>query len=117
MQDDILEIQLAATPARRAIPADKPLAERVQFAMRYVRANERDLFFMSANPSDDLKFRTALAAVMLAGNDEDRDILNRSLQPLRMLSAMVSGIPVDLSQFTVPDDVLPLMKLWHESEE
>lgn len=39
MQDDTLEIQLAATPARRAIPADKPLLERVQFAMRYVRSN------------------------------------------------------------------------------
>lgn len=107
---------IAATPVRNLIPADKPLNERLKFAMRYVREHD-DLFFMLANADDDTKFRTALAAVMLAGDDEDKDVIERSMKPLRMLSAALQGIPVNFDAMPTDDDLLPLMKLWHESEQ
>lgn len=117
MSRDMMELQIAAAPVRDRIPADKTLTERLTFAMRYVREHERDLFWMSANANDDMQFRTALAAVMLAGNDEDRGAIERSMKPLRMLSAAMSGIPVDLgSLLDDADELLPLMKLWHESK-
>lgn len=74
----MMELQIAASPVRDAIPKDKPLTERIAFACRYVRKNERDLFWMSPRVTDDLMFRTALAGVMMAGDDSDRDIIKRS---------------------------------------
>ena len=117
MEHNMLELQIAAAPVRDAIPADKPLAERLSFAMRYVRDHERDLFWMNGRTSDDTKFRTAIAAVMLAGNDEDRGLIERSMKPLRMLTAARQGIPVDFGQMEGGDDLVPLMKLWHETEK
>lgn len=115
MSRDMMEIQIAAAPVRDAIPTDKPLPERINFAMRYVREHERDLFWMSYDANDDLKMRTALAAVMLAGNEEDRDAITRAMKPLKMLSAAMSGIPVDFSALEGLEDVLPLLKMWKES--
>lgn len=114
---DMMEIQIAATVVKNRIPADKPLVDRLDFAMRYAREHERDVFFMSGRITDDLMFRTALAAVMLAGDENDRDIITRSMQPLRMLSAAMSGVPVDFSQMDDSADLLPLMKMFHESAE
>lgn len=116
MEREMLELQLAVAPVRAAIPADKTLTERLQFAMRYVRDHERDLFWMSARTTDDTKFRTALAAVMLAGSEEDKSVIERSMKPMRMLSAVMQGIPVDFGDIPADEDLLPLIKLWHESE-
>ena len=116
MERDMLTLQMAAAPVRDRIPADKPLAERLTFAMKYVRAHERDVFWMQGSTTDDTKFRTALAAVMLAGSEDDRDVIARSMKPLQMLDAAMRGIPVDFGAMPTGDDLLPLMKLWHESE-
>jgi len=114
---DLMEVQIAATPVRDVIPKDRPLRERIEFAMRYVRSHERDLFWMSHQVNDDLMFRTALAAVMLSGDESDRDIITRSMKPLRMFSAAVSGIPVDFSAFDFTDDLLPLMGIFNDSKK
>lgn len=110
-----LELKIAAKSVQN-IPKDAPLSDRIKYAMRYVRDHERDVFWMSAGVNDDAMFRTALAAVMLAGSEEDRDIINRSMQPLRMLSAAMSGAPVDFGAMQVAEDLLPLMKLWRETD-
>jgi hypothetical protein len=115
MSTDMLEIQIAMTGVH-GIPADKPLPERLAYAMRYVREHEDDLFFMSHAVNDDLMMRTALAAVMVAGDEADKDIIARSLQPLKMLSAAMQGIPVDFSAMGMSDDLVPLMKIWNESK-
>lgn len=116
--ENAIGLQIAAQSVRD-IPADKSLTERLEYSMRYVREHESDVFWMSTarGPEmDDLKFRTAIAAVMLAGNASDRDILTRSVQPLRMLSAATQGIPVDFGALKFDEDMLPLMKLWHATE-
>jgi hypothetical protein len=114
--DDLVQLQIAAMPVRDRIPADKPLAERIAFAMRYVLEHE-DLFWISYRVDDDLKLRTALAAVMLAGNKEDRMAIKKALEPLKMLSAVAQGIPVNFDAFKDYADVLPLMQMWLDSKE
>lgn len=113
----IVELQIGATAMRSAIPTEAPLAERVEFAMRYAREHQDEVFFMSSHIDDDLMMRTALAAVMVTSDENDRDLITRSMQPLRMLSALLSGVPVDVAAIEMTDDLLPLLKLWHASKE
>jgi hypothetical protein len=110
-------LQIAAASMRDQIPADKSLTERLQFAMRYVRRHGDSLFWMEGRVNDDDRLRTALAAVMLAGSEEDKDAITRSLKPLQALSAAMSGIPVDFDAMGWDDDLIPLVGLWHESAE
>jgi hypothetical protein len=113
---DMLELQIAAAPIRDRIPKDEPLPDRISYAMRYVRQHERDLFWMTGKPSDDFMFRTALAAVMLAGSDDDRTTIKESMRPLKALSAAISGVPVDMvAALANAENVIPLLKLWHDS--
>jgi hypothetical protein len=98
------------------IPKNKPLPERLDFAMRYVRKHEAEVFWMTGRPNDDLKFRTAIAAVMLAGSDEDKNTITRSMAPLKALSAMMAGVPVNMeAALAGTEDCIPLIKLWHDS--
>jgi hypothetical protein len=113
MQD--IEMQIAVTQMRDWIPDCKPLKERMEIAFAYIREHKRDVMWMTGNASEDDMFRVAVAAVMVKCNEEERDIVERSLKPLRMLSAMCAGIPVDLSSFPIPDDLLPLQAMWVES--
>ena len=117
MTDDLMQIQIAAAPVQSQIPKDQPLKMRVEFAMRYVREHESDLFWMSARTDDNMLFRTALAAVMLAGDESDRDIISRSMKPLKRLSAATQGIPVDWSAFEMTEDMLPLMRMFNDAKK
>ena len=116
MSADLLGLQIAASPVRDKIPKDQPLRERVLFAMRYVRSHEDELFWMTGRATDDIKFRTSLGAVMLAGNETDREIITNSMMPLKMLSAAASGVPVDFAALEEDDSRLPLLGMWHESK-
>jgi hypothetical protein len=114
---DMIELQISAAGVH-GIPAGKPLSERLAFAFRYVREHERDVFWMHGRTvRDDDLFRTAIAAVLIDGSDADRDIIEKSMRPLKMLNAAASGVPVDWTAFTLDDDVLPLMKIFQESQK
>lgn len=112
----LMEMQISIAPMRGLIPADKPLEERLAFAMDYVRKHERDLFWMSYSVNDDMMFRSAIAAVMIDGSEEDKLSIQRSMKPLQMLAAAANGIPVDF-EFMDTENLIPLLKLWHASAE
>ena len=112
----LMTIQIAALTVKDSIPKDKPLEERIAFAMCYVRKHEPDIFWMAYEVNDDMMMRTALAAVVLAGNDDDKEMITRSLKPLQALSALFTGVPVNMSAVDV-ENVLPLMKIWHDSKD
>lgn len=112
---DMLELQIAASVIRGKVPSDLSLEDRIKFSMRYVREHERDIFWMSSSTDDDMKFKTAIAAVMIEGSELDKDIIERSMRPLKMLSAAIQGVPVDFSTMPSLEGLLPLMKLWHET--
>lgn len=109
-----ISLNIACSQIKAHVPADKTLTERLLFAMRHARTS--DLFFMEGHVTDDDRFRAALGGVLLAGSEEDRDLITRSLKPLRALSALMDGVPVDFRAFEIDDDIIPLRKLWRESE-
>jgi hypothetical protein len=111
-----LELQIAAAPVAARIPKDKPLEERLQFAMRYVHEHGRELCFMSGNLTDELLFRVALVATLTNATAEERDRVQRSLEPLQALSAACQGVPVDFAALRIDDDLLPLMKWFEEAK-
>lgn len=109
-------LQIAVTLIKDSLPGDLSLEERLSFAMKYARNNEHDLFWMFGSTTDDLKLRTAIAAVMIGGTDEENDLITESLKPLKMLSAAMEGVPVDFSALDdMADNIIPIMKLWNES--
>lgn len=115
MSNDMMGMTIAVSILRDKIPKDSTLEDRLAFSMRYVRKHESDLFWMFGRVDDDMKSRTAIAAVMVEASAEEKDRIERSLKPLRMLAAAVSGIPVDFAALDLAEDNLPLIKLWNES--
>lgn len=113
----MIAIQMACTVLVHDIPPGLPLTERLAWAMERVHTHARDLFFMTG-ADDDLRFRTAVAAVLINANEEDKATITRSMAVINALSAMLSGVPVDIEQVYMdnnPVDTLPLMKMFHEA--
>jgi hypothetical protein len=110
-----VELAIAVTAMRNVIPADKSLEDRIAFAFRYAREHEASIFWMSHRVTDDLLFKTALGAVMEAATEDEREQITHSLKPLKALSALLSGVPVDLSAVDM-ENLLPLRKLFDESK-
>ena len=113
---DTMSLTIAASMLRGEIPSDAPLNDRLEFAMRYAREHARDMFWMVGAVNDDLIFRTAVAAVMMESNEEDNDLITRSMQPLKMLAAAAAGVPVDFAAFPADDDLVPLLKIFDDSK-
>ena len=111
-----ISLTIAATSIRDVIPKEASLAERLKFAMRYTRKQEAELFWMEGQVTDNEMFKAALAAVMMAGNEEDKDIIKRSLKPLQALSALLAGVSVNLEDALEGEDLIPLLRLWHDSK-
>lgn len=107
------ELSVAVAIIRRVCEGEPDLIERIRKAM----AEAKD-YWMSTN--DDLRFRAAVGAALVETKDEgEKDRIVRSVQALRDLSAMISGVPVDfervaerMSEF----EPLPLVKMWHEAK-
>lgn len=70
---------------------------------------------------EDMCLRGALAAVLLdpETTEDDKRRITFTLEQLRSVSAMVSGVPVDIEQVLAnPDEIepVPLIKLWQEAK-
>jgi hypothetical protein len=117
MSTDTVGLQIAASAFKDQIPKDGSLEDRLMFAFRYVLdpSHERDIFWMSGRLTSDMRFRTALAAILMTGSEEDRARINESLNTLRAFNAMLSGVPVDFSAVDT-ENAIPLMKLFREVE-
>ena len=64
---------------------------------------------------EDAQFKGAVAAVYEASTSEDeRDRIRAELESLRDLSALLSGVPVDLEQITPLENPIGLRKMWQE---
>jgi hypothetical protein len=70
---------------------------------------------------EDMCIRGALAAVLLdpETTEDDKQRITLTLEQMRSISAMISGVPVDIERvLDNPDGVetVPLVKLWHEAK-
>jgi len=104
--DTMLALVMAeATPA---IVASDSLEDRCRAAMKAVQHH-----WMVTD--EDIQFKGAVAAVYAASEDADeKERIEVELASLRDLSAMLSGVVVDLDAVTIPPDPIGLRKLWLE---
>ena len=64
---------------------------------------------------EDVQFRMAVGAVLLVAPEADREVLEGELKSLRIMSAIMSGVPVDMDAVTVPENPFGILKLWQET--
>lgn len=107
----MIAIQMACTVLVHDIPPGLPLTERLAWAMERVHTHARDLFFMTG-ADDDLRFRTAVAAVLINANEDEKATITRSMAVINAMSAIFSGVPVDVEQIDTVNTV-PLMQIFH----
>ena len=66
---------------------------------------------------EDVQFRMAVGAVLLVAPEEDREILTGELKSLQILSAVMSGVPVDIASVKIPEKSFGIMKMWHQVKQ
>ncbi len=105
--------QIAVSILANEVDNELPLEERFKETMKYMLENESDIFFMMGRVDDTMKFKTALGAVMIKANDEEKEAITKSLAPLNALGAAMAGVPVDFENIDM-EGILPLHKWWIE---
>lgn len=108
-------LSIIGTECKEACKGEPDLEKRIRKAMKVV-AKGHWLF-----SDDDLLLRGALAGVLLAPEttEEEKTRLTKTLEGLRALSAMMSGVPVDLDAIAEQQKIyepVPLAKWWHEEK-
>ncbi len=81
-----------------------------------LRAAMKAMTSLWVSTDDDLRFRGAVGGVLMVleerGATDDIERINGELEALRSLSALFSGVPVDMECVTVPENPIGLMKMW-----
>lgn len=107
MNDISNGLRIAIADAQTAVKAGDSLEDRLRAAMG--RTHGHWLI-----TDEDEQFRAAIGAVMLDASEDERERLEAEIHKLKTLSALVSGVPVDMDRVNSADDPEPvgLMKLW-----
>ncbi len=92
----------------------KSVAEKEDTLEGKLRAAMKDTLHFWLTTDEDIRFRGAVGAVLLCCSEEEKERLEEELKGLRAISAMTSGVPVDISQVNVPENPIQLLKLWKE---
>jgi hypothetical protein len=83
-----------------------------------VKAGMRATYGHWAALDEDDQFKAAIVGVSGLLPEEEQERLRQTLESLRDLSALLSGVPVDLAVLTegieTRDPPLPLLRWWHE---
>jgi hypothetical protein len=81
-----------------------------------LRAAMKAMTSLWVSTDDDLRFRASVGGVLMVlddrGDDEAAARINSELEALRSLSALLSGVPVDMDRVTMPENPIGLMKMW-----
>lgn len=110
---DDTALALIGTECKAACAGEKDFETRVKKAMKPVK----DGHWMF--PDDDISFRGAIAGVLMAEEttQEEKDRIAHTLNGLRSLAALISGVPVDMDAMVEEQskmEPVPLVKWWHE---
>lgn len=108
-------LSIVATECKGPCANEPDLLERIKKAMVPV-ANGH---WMVAD--EDTCIRGALAAVLSdpETTEDDKQRITFTLEQIRSVNAMMSGVPVDVEQALAnPDEIepVPLIKLWQEAK-
>ncbi len=104
----VIAAQIIAAEAELEAIKEHPLEDRLRAAMK-----SGSNFWMSTD--DDVRFRGSIAAVMLHCSEGEREQLSEELRALRDLSALLSGVPVDIEQIKQPENPIGLVALWRDA--
>lgn len=103
-------ILICAEHCRRAAIAENELVPRLKAAMREALSFPEVL----SPVTDDELMKGAFLAVWDISDEADRARLDIELQNLNALCALVSGIPVDVSQVPVNENPIGLLNIWRQ---
>lgn len=72
-------------------------------------------FWLSTD--DDLRFRAACGALMKYANESDRARLTQEFQAIRVLTAALSGVPIEASAFPKLEKPLKLVERFQKAKQ
>ena len=101
------DLMIVIAEAKSAAEGKDTLEDKLTAAMNSARNHWMVL-------DEDKQFRGAVGAVMLLVDDETKRRLELEMKSLNALSAMISGVPVDIEQIEVSEDPIGLLKMWKE---
>ncbi len=101
------DLMIVIAEAKSAAEGEDTLEDKLTAAMNSARNHWMVL-------DEDKQFRGAVGAVMLLVDDEDKHRLELEMKALNALSALMSGVPIDIDTIEVSDDPIGLMKMWKD---
>jgi hypothetical protein len=99
-------LMMGVTEAKAAAERFTSLDEQIDAAMNTMRNHWMIL-------DEDLQFRCAVGALLLIVDEPTRQSIRSELNALKALSALMSGVPVDIERVEV-GETLGLLKRWKE---
>lgn len=95
----------------KAAAKDAPdLDSRIQAAMKAAKNH-----WLTAD--ENKQFGAAVAAIRDLSDDETKERIDEELRGLQALSALLSGVPVNMEAVSMATEPLGLMKIWKELKE
>lgn len=113
MSDTMGLVMIAATEAKSKVDTAQPLPDQFRAAMNITKD-----FFLTTD--QDVRFRGAVAAVLLANEDSEevRTRITQEMRSLNTLSAAMSGVPVNWDEaFDEEHEPIGILKIWKEVEQ
>lgn len=118
MTIDRAGLAIMSGECERACKGEPNLESRFHKAMAVVA---KDHWMYCGDHYEDLRFRSAIGGVLLSPEttDAEKEQIKKSITGLRVLSAVLNGVPVDMGAAFNQDDgieALPLTKWWNEAK-
>ncbi len=101
------DLMIVIAEAKSAAEGKNTLEDKLTAAMNAARNHWMVI-------DEDKQFRGAVGAVMLLVDDETRDRIELEMKTLNAMSAIFSGVPVDIERVEVAEDPIGLLKMWKE---
>lgn len=112
-----VDLMIIANECKSACANEPDLSARIRKAMSAVA---KDHWMFSGPHHENTRFRGALAAVLLdpQTTEDDKVTITKSMDAVRALSSLMSGVPVDIEEVVKRSDgALPLMAMWREERD
>lgn len=106
MSEDVM-IALMITETKGKIDNNQSIEERLKTAMKSTFNHWMCL-------DEQKQFDAAVASVFMTASDEEKGRLKNEIESIKILSAIIDGIPVDFEKFSKLENPIGIIKLWQE---
>lgn len=100
---------IAAAEARHVVKVEDALEDRLKATMKATRGH-----WMATDEDDQLY--AAIGAVYALASEEEKKQITNELEHLKILSALLSGVPVDFEAIPPLANPIGIMKLWQDTK-